>query len=46
MKDRLGLELRDLEAGLRETFDWYRGVDRLAPDTSWEDALLQTARGT
>ena len=36
----LGLELRSLEEGFRETFAWYREQERPAPDFAWEDALL------
>ncbi len=40
VRDLLGLELRSLEQGMRETFDWYRDQHRPPLDTSWEDALL------
>lgn len=39
-RDLLGLELRSLEEGMRETFEWYRDQDRPPLDTSWEDGLL------
>lgn len=39
-RDVLGLELRSLEEGMRETFDWYRGQERPEPDTSWEDEVI------
>lgn len=38
----LGLELRSLEDGMRETFAWYTSADRPTPDTSWEDKLLSS----
>ena len=38
----LGLELRSLEVGMRETFAWYTSRERPAPDTSWEDELLSS----
>lgn len=40
----LGLELRPLDDGLRETFAWYQAQRRPRPDFSWEDRLLATAR--
>lgn len=40
VRAELGVELRDLDAGLRDTFQWYRAQPRLAPDFSWEDRLL------
>lgn len=36
----LGLELRSLEDGMRETFAWYTSEHRPPPDTSWEDELI------
>lgn len=36
----LGLESRELEAGLEETWAWYRDQERPAPDTAWEDEVL------
>lgn len=42
LRDVLGFEPRDLEEGLRETFEWYRKQERPAPDTAWEDQLLRT----
>jgi nucleoside-diphosphate-sugar epimerase len=43
VRDVLGVELRDLEVGMRDTFAWYREQDRPVPDTSWEDELLGTS---
>mgnify|MGYP001825594651 CR=1 FL=1 len=40
VRDELGLELRSLEDGMRETFAWYSEQERQALDTSWEDALI------
>lgn len=45
LRDELDFELRALEAGLRETWDWYREQDRPAPDTAWEDQVLEDSRG-
>ena len=39
-RDVLVLELRPLDDGMRETFEWYREQDRPKPDTSWEDELI------
>jgi 2'-hydroxyisoflavone reductase len=36
----LGLALRSLEDGMRETFEWYTSTNRPPPDTSWEDELI------
>ncbi len=36
----LDYPLRDLEAGLQETYAWYLKQDRSAPDTVWEDSVL------
>lgn len=36
----LGISLRPLEDGLRETYEWYRQQPRPQPDFSWEDGLL------
>jgi nucleoside-diphosphate-sugar epimerase len=38
----LGLELTQLDEGLRETFLWYKQQARPRPDFSWEDDLLAT----
>lgn len=40
VREVLGLELTPLEAGLRETFDWYRSQDRTEPAVEWEDQVL------
>lgn len=44
VRRELGLELRPLDEGLRETFAWYRAQRRPRPDFGWEDRLLATAR--
>lgn len=44
VRKELGLELRELEAGMRETFAWYRAQERPAPDTAWEDELLESVQ--
>jgi nucleoside-diphosphate-sugar epimerase len=36
----LDLEQTPFDAGLRETFAWYRDQDRALPDFGWEDSLL------
>jgi len=36
----LGVRLRPLEDGLRETYRWYRQQERPQPDYSWEDGIL------
>jgi nucleoside-diphosphate-sugar epimerase len=41
----LGLELKPLETGLRETFRWYEQQKRPHPDFSWEDEALAAAKG-
>ena len=38
----LDIELRPLEEGMRETFDWYQEQPKQQPDFSWEDNLLAT----
>lgn len=40
VRSELGVELRPLEVGLRETFEWYQRQDRPPPDFSWEDQLV------
>ncbi len=40
VRAELGLDLTPLEAGLRETYRWYREQERPQPDFSWEDRLL------
>ena len=44
VRSELGLELRSLEDGLRETYRWYRNQSRPQPDFDWEDRLLASAR--
>ena len=44
VRAELGLELRPLEDGLRETYQWYRQRRRPKPDFSFEDRLLVSAR--
>lgn len=36
----LGLELIEMEEGLRETFRWYQGQQRPQSDVAWEDEVL------
>ena len=36
----LGLQLTELEDGLRETYRWYQQQQRPQPDFAWEDGLL------
>ena len=40
----LGVELRPLEDGMRQTFEWYQSQKKERPDFSWEDKLLSRAR--
>lgn len=40
LKEELGYELRGLEEGLTQTWEWYRTQDRPAPDTMWEDGVM------
>ena len=42
-RSELGVELRSLEDGLRETLRWYQSQPHAQPDFSWEDRLLATA---
>lgn len=42
VRELLGLELRPLEEGMRQTFEWYRDQHRPPLDTSWDDALLES----
>jgi 2'-hydroxyisoflavone reductase len=44
VRTELGCELTPLDEGLRDTFRWYQSQRRPAPDFSWEDRLLGTAR--
>jgi hypothetical protein len=39
-RSELGLQLTELESGLRETYRWYQQQQRPKPDFSWEDGLL------
>ena len=43
VRDLLGLELTPLEAGLQETFEWYRAQERPEPVVEWEDQILESA---
>lgn len=43
VRAELGLELRPLDDGLRETFEWYRLQQRPQPDFSWEERLIARA---
>jgi 2'-hydroxyisoflavone reductase len=36
----LGLELRSLESGLADTYQWYLKQPRTQPDYAWEDRIL------
>lgn len=40
VRSELGLTLTSLEAGLRETYEWYQRQQRPRPDFSWEDKAL------
>jgi 2'-hydroxyisoflavone reductase len=42
VQSELGLELRALETGMRETYDWYLQQQRAKPDYSWEDQLIKS----
>jgi nucleoside-diphosphate-sugar epimerase len=44
VRSELGVELRSLEQGMRETFDWYQRQPKRAPDFPWDDKLLTTVR--
>jgi len=44
VRSELGLALRPLDDGLRETYRWYEQQQRPQPDFSWEDRLLASAR--
>ena len=39
-RSELGLQLRPLEDGLRETYRWYQQQQRPHPNVAWEDGLL------
>ena len=41
VRAELGFEFTPLEAGLRETFGWYRRQSRPNPDYSWEDEVVK-----
>jgi hypothetical protein len=43
VQSELGLVLRPLDHGLRETYLWYQRQPRPQPDFSWEDGLLAAA---
>jgi nucleoside-diphosphate-sugar epimerase len=45
LRNELGFELRALEAGLEETWRWYLEQDRPAPDTAWEEGVLDAWGG-
>jgi len=40
VRDDLDLELRSLEAGLRQTYEWYRSQPKQPVDFTWENGLL------
>lgn len=40
VREELGLELRSLEDGLRETYEWYRSQPKQPVDFTWENGLL------
>ena len=40
VREELGLGLRSLEDGLRETFEWYRSQPKQPVDYTWENGLL------
>ncbi len=40
----LGVDLRPLEQGMRETFEWYQQHSNPAPDFAWDEQLLATVR--
>jgi 2'-hydroxyisoflavone reductase len=40
VRDELGLQLRSLEDGLRETYEWYRSQPQQPADFTWENGLL------
>ncbi len=40
VSERLGVDLRSLHSGMADTFAWYREQQRPAPDTTWEDGVL------
>ena len=44
VRSELGLEVRPLDDGLRETYLWYQRQQRPQPNFSWEDGLLASAQ--
>ncbi len=40
IRAELGFEFTPLEAGMRQTWEWYRRLERPKPDYSWEDGVL------
>lgn len=44
VRSELGFELRPLEEGMRETFEWYQSQAHQPNDFSWEDSLLAVAQ--
>ncbi|MDT8341073.1 MAG: NAD-dependent epimerase/dehydratase family protein, partial [Longimicrobiales bacterium] len=42
VRDLLGLSLTPFEAGLTETYAWYREQDRPPPEVAWEDRVLRS----
>jgi 2'-hydroxyisoflavone reductase len=40
VREDLGLNLRSLEAGLRQTYEWYRSQPKQPVDFTWENGLL------
>lgn len=43
VRTELGMEMRPLDEGLRETYHWYTRQQRPRPDFAWEDNLLASA---
>jgi 2'-hydroxyisoflavone reductase len=43
VQSELGFELRSLEDGMRETYEWYLQQKRPKPDYTWEDNLIARA---
>ncbi len=43
VRAELGLELRSLEDGMRQTFRWYQAQKHEQPDFTWEDKILATS---
>ena len=40
IRAELGFEFTPLEEGMRQTWEWYRRLERPKPDYSWEDGVL------